>query len=78
MIKSELTFTFQPVTKYQISILIKLLNNKKAIQSTDLTTKLMKGSVASFPNLCTKAFNYCITERNFIATFKKIEDRSTL
>ena len=48
MIKSELTFTFQPGTKYQISIIIKLLNDKKAIQSTDITTKLMKGFCGFF------------------------------
>ena len=42
MIISKLTFTFQPVTKNQISKLIKLLNDKRAIQSTDIRTKLMK------------------------------------
>ena len=31
MANSELSFTFQPVTKNQISNLIKLLNDKKAI-----------------------------------------------
>ena len=36
MTNSELSFTFQPVTKNQISNLIKLLNDKKAIQSTDI------------------------------------------
>ena len=42
MIISKLTFTFQPVTKNQISKLMKLLNDKRAIQSTDIRTKLMK------------------------------------
>ena len=42
MTNSELSFTFQPVTKNQISNLIKLLNDKKAIQSTDIPTKLIK------------------------------------
>ena len=39
---SELSFTFQPVTKYQTSNLIKHLNDKKAVQSTDVRTKLIK------------------------------------
>ena len=42
MSRSELTFSFQPVTKEQITNLIRLLNNKKAIQSTDIPTKLIK------------------------------------
>ena len=42
MTSTELSFTFQPVTKNQISNLIKLLNDKKAIQSTDIPTKLIK------------------------------------
>ena len=39
---SELTLSFQLVTKEQITNLIRLLNNKKAIQSTDRPTKLIK------------------------------------
>ena len=42
MTHSELTFSFQPVTKEQITNLIRLLNNKKAIQSTDIPAKLIK------------------------------------
>ena len=42
MTHSEPTFSFQPVTKEQITNLIKLLINKKAIQSTDIPTKLIK------------------------------------
>ena len=42
MTNSELSVTFQPVTKNQISNLIKLLNDKKAVQSTDIPTKLKK------------------------------------
>ena len=52
MTNSELSFTFQPVTKYQISNLIKLLNDKKAVQSTDILTKEF---CDFFPSLCTKA-----------------------
>ena len=42
MKNSELSFTFQPVTKNQISNLIKLFNDNKAVQSTDISTKLIK------------------------------------
>ena len=42
MTNSELSFTLQPVTKNQISNLIKFLNDKKAVQSTDIPTKLIK------------------------------------
>ena len=42
MTNFELSFTFQPVTKNQISNLIKHLNGKKAVQSTDIPTKSIK------------------------------------
>ena len=42
MTHSQLTFSFQPVTKEQITNLIRLLNNKKVMQSTDIPTKLIK------------------------------------
>ena len=54
MTKSLLTFTFQPVTKNQISNLIKHLNDKKAVQSTDIPTKLIKEFCDFFPSLYTK------------------------
>ena len=44
MTNSELSFTLQPVTKNQISNLIKFLNDKKAVQSADKPTKLIKES----------------------------------
>ena len=43
MTNSELTFTFEPVTKNQISKFIELLNDKIAVQSTDIPAKLTKG-----------------------------------
>ena len=51
---SELTFSFVPVTKEQITNLIRLLNNRKAIQLTHIPTKLINNIVLSFLNLCTK------------------------
>ena len=73
MTNSELSFTFQPVTKNQISNLIKLLNDKKAIQSTDIPTKLIKKLCDFFSEFIYKSINHCITEGNFIADFKKAE-----
>ena len=71
----ELTFTFQPVTKNQISTLIKFLNDKKAVQSTDIPTKLIKEFCDFFSEFIYKSINHCITEGNFIADFKKAEVR---
>ena len=73
MTNSELSFTFQPVTKNQISNLIKLLNNKKAIQSNYIPTKLIKKFCDFFSEFIYKSINHCITEGNFIAGFKKAE-----
>ena len=73
MTSSELSFTFQPATKNQISNLIKLLNHKKAIQSTDIPTKLIKKLCDFFSEFIYKSINHCITEGNFIADFKKAE-----
>ena len=69
MANSELSFSFQPATKNQISNLIKLLNDKKAIQSTDIPTKLIKKFCDFFSEFIYKS----ITEGNFIVDFKKAE-----
>ena len=66
MTNSELSFTFQNVTKSQISNLIKLLNDEKAVQSTDIPTKLIKEFCDSFSEFICKSINHCITEGNFI------------
>ena len=75
MTNSELSFTFQPVTKNQISNLIKLLNDKKAVQSTDIPTKLIKEFCDFFSEFIYKSINHCITEGSFIADFKVAEVR---
>ena len=38
----EISFLNQPVKKNQVSKLLKLSNDKKAVQSTDITSKLIK------------------------------------
>ena len=73
MANSEISFTFQPVTKNQISNLIKHLRDKKAVQSTDIPTKLIKEFCDFFSEFLYKSINHCITERSFIADFKVAE-----
>ena len=75
MTKSLLTFSFQPVAKNQISNLIKHLNDKKAVQSTDIPTKLIKGLCNFFSEFIYKSINHCITEGSFIAEFQVAEVR---
>ena len=55
------------------SNLIKLLNDKKAVQSIDISTKLIKGFCDFFSEFIYKIINHCITEGNFIADFKEAE-----
>ena len=73
MANSEISFTFQPVTKNQISNLIKHLHDKKAVQSTDIPTKLIKEFCDFFSEFLYKSINHCKTERSFIADFKVAE-----
>ena len=75
MTNSELSFTFQPVTKNQISNLIKHLNDKKAVQSTDIPTKLIKEFCDFFSEFIYKSINHFITEGSFMAYFKVAEVR---
>ena len=75
MTNFELSFTFQPLKKNQISKLIKLLNDKKAAQSTDIPTKLIKEFCDFFSEFIYKSINHYVTERNFMVEFKKAEVR---
>ena len=73
MTHSELTFSFQPVTKEQITNLIRLLSNKKAIQSTDIPIKLIKEYCVFFSEFIHKDINLCIAAGKFIDDFKQAE-----
>ena len=75
MTHSELTFLFQTVTKEQITNLITLLNNKKAIQSTDIPTTLIKEYCVFFSESIHKDINLCIAAGNFVDDFKQAEVR---
>ena len=71
MTNYELTFTFQPVTKNQISKLIKLSNDKKAVQPTDISTKSIKDLYDLLSKFKYKSVNHCVTEGNYIADLQK-------
>ena len=75
MTRSELTFSFHSATKEQITNLIRLLNNKKAIQSTDIPTKLIKEYCVFFSEFIHKDINLCIAAGKFIDDFKQAEVR---
>ena len=70
---SEFTFSFQPVTKEQITDLIRLLNNKTATQSTDIPTKLIKEYCVFFSEFIHKDINLCISVGKFRDDFKQAE-----
>ena len=73
MAHSEFTFSFQPVTNEQITNLIRFLNNKKAMQSTDIPTKLIKEYCVFFFKFIHKDINLCITAGNVLDNFKQAE-----
>ena len=77
MTNSELSFTFEPVfvTKNQVSNLIKHLKDRKAVQSTDIPTKLIKEFCDCFSEFIYKSINHSITEGSFIVDFKVAEVR---
>ena len=58
------------INKYQTN-LIRLLNNKKAVQSTDIPTKLIK----EYCEFIHKNINLCIVAGKFIDDFKQAEVR---
>ena len=66
MTHSELTFSFPPVTKEQIT-------NKK--QSIDIPTKLMKKYCVFFSEFIHKDINLCIAAGKLIDDFKQAEVR---
>ena len=78
MTNSELTFTFKPVTKNQITKLIKLLSDEKALQSMDISTRLINEFCDFFPEFIYILINYCITEGNHVADLKEAEVRQQL
>ena len=54
---------------------MKLLNDEKVVQLSDVPTKLRKEFCDFFSKFIYKSINHCITEENFISDFKKAEVR---
>ena len=75
MSHSELRFSFQLVTKEQITNSIRLANNKKAMQSTDIPTKFMKEYCVFCSEFIHTDINLCIAAGNFVDDFKQVEVR---
>ena len=69
------SFVFETVTKEKIEKLIKNLNIKKAVQSNDIPTELVKEFGCLFSKYIFTSINRCITGRSFVNAFKKAEVR---
>ena len=69
------SFVFEAVTKEKIEKLITSLNIRKAVQSNDIPTKLVKEFGYLFSKYIATAINRCITGGIFVNVFKKTEVR---
>ena len=69
------SFVFESVTKEKIEKLITNLNIKKAVQSNDIPTKLVKEFGYLFSKYIATSINRCITGGTFVNAFKKAEVR---
>ena len=65
------SFVFETVTKEKIEKLIENLNIKKAVQSKDIPTKLVKEFGYLFFKYIATSINRCITGGTFVNAFKK-------
>ena len=69
------SFVFETVTKEKIEKLIRNLNIRKAVQSNDIPTKLVKEFGYLFFKYIATSINRCITVGTFVNLFKKAEVR---
>ena len=69
------SFTFETITKEKIEKLITNLFIRKAVQSNDIPTKLVKEFDYLFSKYITASINRYITGGNFVNAFKKAEVR---
>ena len=67
------SFVFETVTKDKIEKLITNLNIRKAVQSTDIPTKLVKEFGYLFSKYIATSINRCIAGLTFVNAFKKAE-----
>ena len=69
------SFVFETVTKEKIEKLITNLNIRKAVQSNDIPTKLVKEFGYLFSKYIVTGINRCITGGTFVDAFTKAEVR---
>ena len=69
------SFVFKTVTKEKIEKLITNVNMRKAVQSNDIPTKLIKGFDYLFSKYIATSINRYITRCTFVNAFKKAELR---
>ena len=69
------SFSFHTVTKENIAKLITNLDIKKAVQSVDIPTTLVKEFGCLFSSFIASNVNKCIKEGTYVDTFKKSEIR---
>ena len=69
------SFLFETVKKEKIEKLITNLNIKKAVQSNDIPTELVKEFGYLFSKYIATSINRCITGGTFVNAFKKTEVR---
>ena len=67
------SFVFETDTKENIEKLITNLNIRKAVQSNDIPTKLVKEFGYLFSKYIATSINRCITGGTFVNAFKKAE-----
>ena len=67
------SFVFETVTKEKIEKLITNLNIRKAVQSNDIPTKLVKEFGYLFSEYIATSINRFITRGTFVNAFKKVE-----
>ena len=72
---SNSSFVFETVTKDKIEKLRANLNIRKAVQSNDIPTKLVKEFGYLFSKYIATSINRCITGGTFVNAFKKAEVR---
>ena len=69
------SFVFETVTKEKTEKLVTNLNIRKAVQSNDIPTKLIKEFCYLFPKYIAASINSCIAEGTFANTFNNNEVR---
>ena len=69
------SFSFQTVTKENTAKLITNLDNKKAVQSSDIPTKLVKEFGCLFSSFIAANVNKSINEGTYVDAFNKAEIR---